>query len=147
MFRRFVAGRTGSRGAVLTRPAADAAPRGCVAEFLEERLLMACCFYSREKHVAILSAAPHASVALWNAVKTGDHARALDLHRRILTLWNAIVSDNLPACTRVAQSLQGLPNTFSRAPMPEASNAQQGAIARALEGLGSIGGKRVEAAE
>src|SRR6185503_139723 len=41
MFRRFVAGRTGSRGAVLTRPAAGAAPRGCVAEFLEERLLMA----------------------------------------------------------------------------------------------------------
>jgi hypothetical protein len=28
------------------------------ADTMEERLLMACCFYSREKHVAILSAAP-----------------------------------------------------------------------------------------
>ncbi len=96
---------------------------------------------------AILSAAPHASVALWDAVKKGDHKQALDLHRKLLTLWNAIVSDNLPACTRYAQTLQGLPKTFSRAPMPEASSAQQAAIAKALEGLGALAGKRVEAAE
>jgi 4-hydroxy-tetrahydrodipicolinate synthase len=96
---------------------------------------------------AILSAAPHASVALWDAVKKGDHARALDLHKKLLTLWNAIVSDNLPACARYAQTLQGLPKTFSRAPMPEASPAQQAAIAKALEGLGALGGRRVEAAE
>jgi 4-hydroxy-tetrahydrodipicolinate synthase len=43
--------------------------------------------------------------------------------------------------------LQGLPKTFSRAPMPEASPAQQAAIAKALEGLGALGGRRVEAAE
>ena len=47
------------------------------------------------------------------------------LHQKLLTLWNAIVSDNLPACTRYAQSLQGLPKTFSRAPMPEASPANR----------------------
>src|SRR6201994_2729547 len=74
---------------------------------------------------AILSAAPHASVALWDAVKRDDHAQALDLHKKLLTLWNAIVSDTLPACTRHAQALQGLPKTHSRAPMPEASPAQQ----------------------
>ncbi len=96
---------------------------------------------------AILSAAPHASVALWDAVKNGDHKHALDLHRKLLTLWNAIVSDNLPACTRYAQTLQGLPKTFSRAPMPEASSAQQAAIAKALDGLGALAGKRIEAAE
>jgi 4-hydroxy-tetrahydrodipicolinate synthase len=96
---------------------------------------------------AILSAAPHASVALWDAVKRVDHALALELHKKLLTLWNAIVSDNLPACTRHAQTLQGLPKTYSRAPMPEASPAQQAAIAKALEGLGVLGGKRVEAAE
>ena len=66
--------------------------------------------------------------------------------KKLLTLWNAIVSDNLPACTRYAQSLQGLPTTFSRAPMPEASPAQQAAIRKALEGLGALGGSR-EAAE
>jgi len=96
---------------------------------------------------AILSAAPHASVQLWDAVKAGDHVLALELHKKLLTLWNAIVSDNLPACTRHAQVLQGLPNTYSRAPMPQASSAQAAAIARALEGLGMRAGQRVEAAE
>jgi len=96
---------------------------------------------------AILSAAPHASVKLWDAVKAGDHALALELHKKLLTLWNAIVSDNLPACTRHAQTLQGLPRTFSRAPMPQASSAQAAAIAKALEGLGMRAGQRVEAAE
>src|SRR5437764_9350844 len=95
---------------------------------------------------AILSAAPHASVVLWDAVKAGNHARALELHKKLLTLWNAIVSDNLPACTRYSQALQGLPKTFSRAPMPEASPAQQAAIKQALDELG-VSGQRVEAAE
>jgi 4-hydroxy-tetrahydrodipicolinate synthase len=96
---------------------------------------------------AILAAAPHASVALWDAVKSGDHPQALDMHKKLLTLWNAIIADNLPACTRFAQSLQGLPATSSRAPMPEASSAQRTAIAKALEGLGALRGQRVEAAE
>ncbi len=103
--------------------------------------------YAHGSIAAILSAAPHASVALWDAVKKGDHAGALELHKKLLTLWNAIVSDNLPACTRHAQVLQGLPKTYSRAPMPEASPSQQAAIAKALEGLGALGGKRVQAAE
>ena len=55
--------------------------------------------------------------------------------------------DNLPARTRHAQVLQGLPQTFSRAPMPQASSAQAAAIAKALEGLGVHAGQRVEAAE
>ncbi len=96
---------------------------------------------------AILSAAPHASVKLWDAVKAGDHALALELHNKLLAVWNAIVSDNLPACTRHAQILQGLPRTFSRAPMPEASAAQQAAIAKALDGLGALAQPRGEAAE
>ena len=58
---------------------------------------------------AILSAAPAACVALWDAVARGDHRRALDLHGRLLSLWNAIDGDNLPACVKCAQSLQGLP--------------------------------------
>jgi 4-hydroxy-tetrahydrodipicolinate synthase len=85
---------------------------------------------------AILSAAPHASVALWDAVKAGDHARALDLHVRLLALWNAIFSDNLPACTKFAQTLQGVNAMKPRAPMPEPSADQRKAIVAALEGLG-----------
>jgi len=95
---------------------------------------------------AILAAAPHASVALWDTVKANDHQRALKLHQDLLVLWNAIIADNLPACTRYAQLLQGLPQTYSRAPMPEASEAQRTAIKSALERLGAIGSRR-QAAE
>jgi 4-hydroxy-tetrahydrodipicolinate synthase len=96
---------------------------------------------------AILAAAPHASVELWRAVKANDHKRALKLHEKLLAVWNAIIADNLPACTRYAQLLQGLPETHSRAPMPAASKAQQTAIKAALEGLGAVGSKKRQAAE
>jgi 4-hydroxy-tetrahydrodipicolinate synthase len=39
-----------------------------------------------------------------------------------------------------------MPATFSRAPMPEASQSQQAVIRKALDGLGALGGSR-EAAE
>ena len=96
---------------------------------------------------AILAAAPHASVALWDAVKANDHPRALKLHQDLLVLWNAIIADNLPACTRYAQLLQGLPETHSRAPMPPASKAQQATIKAALERLGATTAKGRQAAE
>ena len=96
---------------------------------------------------AILTAAPHASVELWDAVKAGNHDRALDLHKKLLALWNALNADNLPACTRHAQTLQGLAKTYPRAPMPDASIAQQAAIRGALERLGALGDRHVEAAE
>jgi 4-hydroxy-tetrahydrodipicolinate synthase len=85
---------------------------------------------------AILAAAPHACVELWDAVQRGDHASAHDLHRRLLPLWNAMVGDNLPACTKYVQSLQGCPGGQPRAPMPAASAAQQRAIRAGLDGLG-----------
>src|SRR5262245_61836389 len=81
---------------------------------------------------AILAAAPHACVELWDAVQGGDHARAHELHRRLLPLWNAMVGDNLPACTKYAQILQGCPGGHPRAPMPPASPVQQRAIRAAL---------------
>lgn len=92
---------------------------------------------ARGSIAAILSAAPKASVAVWNAVKAGDHARALELHKKLLVLWNAIDSPNLPACTKYAQTLQGCPALYPRAPMPEASDEQKAAIKTALEQLGA----------
>jgi 4-hydroxy-tetrahydrodipicolinate synthase len=86
---------------------------------------------------AILTAAPRACVDLWDAVQAGDHPRALDLHTRLLKLWNAMVGDNLPACTKYAQTVQGCPGGYPRAPMPAASPAQQAAIREALAGLGT----------
>jgi 4-hydroxy-tetrahydrodipicolinate synthase len=84
---------------------------------------------------AILAAAPHANVALWDAVKARDFDAALELHKRLLPLWNAIVGDNLPACVKYAQSLQGCAAFLPRAPMPQPNERQKAAIRAALEGL------------
>jgi 4-hydroxy-tetrahydrodipicolinate synthase len=84
---------------------------------------------------AILAAAPHACVALWDALEAGDHATAHDLHRRLLPLWNAMVADNLPACTKHAQALQGVAAGVPRSPMPGADAAQREAVAIALEAV------------
>ena len=89
---------------------------------------------------AILTAAPKACVALWDAVKAGDHARAHALHRALLPVWNAAVGDNLPACTRFAQSLQGIDAGVPRAPMPPASVSQRAAIEPALRALQAVVG-------
>ena len=84
---------------------------------------------------AILTAAPRACVELWNAVKAGDHGRALDLHRALLPLWNSMAGDNLPACVKFAQIWQGCDAALPRAPMPPASLRQEDAIAEALRAL------------
>ncbi len=85
---------------------------------------------------AILTAAPKACVDLWDAVHAGNHAKALDLHLRLLPLWNAIFDDNLPANTKYAQTLQGCNAGVPRAPMPPTSPEQQKRIRPALERLG-----------
>lgn len=88
---------------------------------------------------ALPSAAPHASVHLWHAVQNGDHKTALDLHKKLLVLWNAMIADNLPAAVRYAQERQGMPkDTYPRAPMPIATEAQRAAINKALDGLGAV---------
>jgi 4-hydroxy-tetrahydrodipicolinate synthase len=84
---------------------------------------------------ALPTAAPAACVALWDAVQRGDHGRAHDLHRRLLRLWNALVGDNLPACVKHAQTVQGCPVGRPRAPMPEANADQRRAIEAALKAL------------
>lgn len=85
---------------------------------------------------AILSAAPRPSVALWEAVRAGDHAGALGLHLKLLRLWNALMPhDNLPASTKYAQSLQGCPSGLPRQPMAMPDVEQQNRIRAALSGL------------
>ncbi|MCB8945181.1 MAG: dihydrodipicolinate synthase family protein [Ardenticatenaceae bacterium] len=81
---------------------------------------------------AILTAVPHLCVQLWDAVQAGDHAQALDLHQRLLPIWNAIMGDNLPANVKYAMTLQGRAGGIPRAPMPASSAAQQAAIRAAM---------------
>ncbi len=81
---------------------------------------------------AILPAAPKLSVALWDAVQAGDHAAALQLHNKLLRIWNAIEGDNLPANVKTAMELQGRQGGYPRAPMPASSAAQRQAIKKAF---------------
>jgi 4-hydroxy-tetrahydrodipicolinate synthase len=86
---------------------------------------------------AILTAAPHASVALWNAARAGDLTAGRSLHERLLRLWNALVADNLPANCKAALELQGVPAGPPRAPMPACEPARCASIRAALEALGA----------
>jgi 4-hydroxy-tetrahydrodipicolinate synthase len=85
---------------------------------------------------AIPTAVPHACVALWDAVRAGRTADAHAFHLKLLRVWNALLSDNLPAAVKFAQSLQGCPAGWPRAPMPWPSEAQQRQIRDALGLLG-----------
>lgn len=81
---------------------------------------------------AILAAAPEWCMSLWNAVEQGDHPRALDLHRRLLHLFNALDGDNLPANVKTAMAIQGRPAGRPRAPMSETSPEKAQQIRAAL---------------
>ena len=83
----------------------------------------------------ILSAVPGPCVKLWNLVRSGDHVRALELHGRLLKMWNTIAGDNRLAVTKYTMSLQGVPVGNPRAPLTPASAAQRQAAARALAEL------------
>jgi len=81
------------------------------------------------------AAVPASVVALWNAVKRGEHALAQDLHVRLLKFWNAILCDDLPACVKYAQSLQGVDAGLPRAPMRMPDEARRKRIDLAFEQL------------
>jgi len=83
----------------------------------------------------ILTAAPKLCVQLWDAVQRGDHATSLDLHRRLLRLWNALAGDNLPANVKYAMELQGRRGGLPRAPMAVSSEVQRATIRMAVSGI------------
>ena len=87
---------------------------------------------------AVLAALPGHCVELWEGVQKGDHERALELHSQLLAFWNACDLENLPACVKYAQTLQGLPETFPRRPMPEARPEARVRIQKALQNAGVL---------
>ncbi len=84
---------------------------------------------------AILTAAPGPSVRLWDAVQAQDWATALDLHERLMPLWDAIGQDNMPSLCKYAQQLQGVDAGLARRPTSPAIDAQRAAVRDALRGL------------
>lgn len=111
---------------------ADCAPGDHIFSAVDALMYSSYALGAHGSIAAILTASPRPSVDLWDAVASGDHASARQLHLQLLRLWNAIGGDNLPACVKFAQSIQGCDTGRSRAPMPSASSAQQSAIRAAL---------------
>ncbi|MFG1960295.1 dihydrodipicolinate synthase family protein [Nonomuraea sp. NPDC049028] len=87
---------------------------------------------------AIPTVTPRLSVELWNAIQDGDHALALRLHERILTVWRAIDGPNLPATLKAALELQGRNGGRPRKPFAPASSAERERIAVALRAANLI---------
>src|SRR5690606_2609255 len=81
------------------------------------------------------AAAPKAVVKLWDLVKEGNHDDAKALHEKLLRFWNAIITDDLPANIKYAQSLQGVPFALPRAPMRAPDEQRRALIAEALKGI------------
>jgi len=81
------------------------------------------------------AAVPGACVALWNAVQRGDHATALEIHKRLLRFWNTIAGDNLPACVKYALTLQGSTGGLPRQPRRAPTGSLKEAISAALKPL------------
>lgn len=81
---------------------------------------------------AVPTVTPRLSVELWDAVRAGDHDTALRLHERILTVWRAIDTPNLPATIKAALELQGRDGGRPRMPFSPATPAERERIRAAL---------------
>ena len=69
-----------------------------------------------------------------------DHATALDLHEKLMPVWDAIGQDNMPSLCKYAQALQGVPAGVARRPTSPATEDQKAAVRTALAGCGLIEG-------
>lgn len=84
---------------------------------------------------ALTTAVPGAVVKVYNSVQSGDHATARDIHFKLNALWNSFSHDNLPACVKYAQHLQGVSLYEPRRPMMRVTDDQKRAIKAALKPL------------
>jgi 4-hydroxy-tetrahydrodipicolinate synthase len=71
-------------------------------------------------------------------MQAGDHKQALALHEKLLPIWNAISTDNLPANVKYCMELMGRPAGLPRPPMPPTAEERKPLIRKAMEGAGAI---------
>lgn len=114
----------------------QAGDQGLIMSAVDALLYPSFCLGAHGAIAAILAAVPEFCVQLWDAVQDGDHIQALDLHARLLKIWNALAGDNLPANVKYAMALQGRAAGVPRSPMPASSPAQRSAIRAALTQTG-----------
>ena len=114
---------------------AGASERNIVLSGIDALLYPAFALGAHGAITALTAAVPGVCVKLWDAVQKGDHPTALDLHKRLGALWNALSHDNLPACVKYIQSRQDLAIMQPRAPMQRVTEGQKQGIDKALSGL------------
>jgi len=81
----------------------------------------------------ICTAAPKLSVQLWDAVKAGDHEKAVECHLRLLRLWQFLHAPNFPARVKAALILQGVPAGRPRRPLHPLSEDEFAQLKSILE--------------
>lgn len=84
---------------------------------------------------ALTSAVPSVVAKLFKAVEENDHVTARDIHFRLNDLWNTLPHDNLPACVKYLQSLQGVPLYQPRPPMQPVSEELKQTIKASFDRL------------
>jgi len=84
---------------------------------------------------ALTSAVPGVIVRLYKAVQDKDHDTAREIHFKLNALWNSFNHDNLPACVKYVQHLQGVSMYEARRPMMRVSEEQKRGIQAALKPL------------
>ncbi len=112
------------------------ADAGLIMSAVDALMYPSFCLGAHGAIAAILTAVPELCVALWDQVQAGDHAAALDSHRKLLPVFNALVGDNMPANVKTALALQGRPQGVPRMPMPASSAEQRARIEAALLNAG-----------
>ncbi|MDR6212325.1 dihydrodipicolinate synthase family protein [Paracidovorax wautersii] len=111
-------------------------PAGCKIYSAIDALLYSSFALGAHGTIAATPAAiPGVCVKLWETVQAGDHAKAFEMHKAMLTYWNTIVADNLPANIKTSITLQGCDAGLPRAPMPATTEAQLARIRPALEAV------------
>lgn len=75
---------------------------------------------------------------LFDAVRAGDHQRALAIHRRLLPVWRLIEGPSMTANAKYVLSLLGRDNGVSRSPILAPDEARRARLRAALETAGLL---------
>jgi 4-hydroxy-tetrahydrodipicolinate synthase len=111
-------------------------PEGCKVFSAVDALLYSSFALGAHGTIAATPAAlPGVCVTLWDAVQAGDHKKGLEIHTAMLTFWNALVGDNLPANIKTSITLQGCNAGLPRAPMPATKPEQLARIKAAMDNV------------
>ena len=87
---------------------------------------------------ATLTVVPELCIAQWDAVQRGDHAKALEIHNKLLPVWRSIDGPNMTVRIKTALELQGRNGGHGRSPLTPVSAAERETIKAALAAAGVL---------